>query len=1173
MICFNCGIKIHSNEAKVCGLCGVRFEKTCPSCYYPNPSMGKYCFNCGTKLECLDTQSSVQNFDTLSESRRNVAVIFADVSGFTALSEKLDPEEVREIINECFDYITRPVYELEGTIDKYIGDCVMILFGAKYIHTDDVKRAVVCAMRMMNLIEEFSKERFSSTGLSLTLSIGINYGLVVTGSVGNTFDRDYTVMGDIVNTAQRLQSNADSGAILVSESVYMETKDIIKYTKPVEIKVKNKEKPVRCYSPIEINAEHDYDDRTPFIGREKELGQLVSIYNNALNTGTKCISVIGEAGVGKTRLLKEFSASLAMDIKKLWVDISPFSQNRVYHLISNVLMKIMNINYGDNPNVKQRRLMSFLDYILEDLSDEEIERNYNFIGLILGLKRDNEFQNILNSMSFENIRREMIRQLAVFFKYLSKKFKMVIIIDDMHWSDKDSLSIIRGLMENLDPVNITFVMASRYEVEEFSDAKSLKYHTLKLRTLSKSAVKQLMCKLLQCKNIDKSLLDAAEKFTSGNPLYIREFIQNIKKSDTFRVIEDVAVIDAETITSLPNNIQNIILANLSEMSDEERRLLEVASVIGREFNLTILSAILEMGRDEVNDLLRLPVHMNLISLKSAYTSSGVVEKEFVFNQDMEREVIYDSILNKEKKELHKKIAEFLEEKYARELEEYYEILFTHFHKAGQIKKAAEYSFKTAIKNKVNFNFTSSLEYYDRFLQLVKEEDDEQINAKILEAYRDMGYIKLIMADYELSMLYLNRALKKAKLYDDIYSIRLMIAAVYKEQDMYDDALKILDDIQLKINKENTLYGKLLQMKCSILRILGSTEALTLAQKSEKLLIRMKDYENLAETMNQAGIIYYIRGDISNALFYLDKSYKYAEKVNNLAIMAKVSGNMGVFYHSTGMISKAQDFFARSISISKKISDQQGCVAGSINLGILYMDKGLFNEAEALFNKALESAREISSKLNESISITNIGDILYERGHFDQAISHYNKSLEIAREINVPVGEGINYLSLAKLNIDRNLLDMAEKMLDMVFKIFTEVGEMSYLSDCYRYRAICEMKKGNPKDALNNCDKAIEISQEVKSDIRRLKAIRIKAGILAGMDKNEEAVELLSESINMSHQLESDYEAAKGYYERFNLYKKMGDMDKAAADIKLAKECIGKVDDCKLKEVILKEVIE
>lgn len=203
MICFNCGIKLHSSELKECRLCGVKFEKVCTSCNFPNPLMGKYCFNCGTRLLSLEPQSSIQNFDTLSENRRNVAVIFADVSGFTALSEKLDPEEVRELINDCFDYITRPVYELEGTIDKYMGDCVMILFGAKYIHSDDAKRAVMCAMRMMNLIREFSLERLSSKGLSLDLSIGINYGLVVTGSVGNAFDKDYTVIGDIVNTAQR----------------------------------------------------------------------------------------------------------------------------------------------------------------------------------------------------------------------------------------------------------------------------------------------------------------------------------------------------------------------------------------------------------------------------------------------------------------------------------------------------------------------------------------------------------------------------------------------------------------------------------------------------------------------------------------------------------------------------------------------------------------------------------------------------------------------------------------------------------------------------------------------------------------------------------------------------------------------------------------------------------
>lgn len=1167
MICFNCGINLHNNEAKDCKLCGVKFEHICPSCSFPNPSKGKFCFNCGTKLVRQGTQSSVQNFDTLSESRKNVAVIFADVSGFTALSEKLDPEEVRELINDCFDYITRPVYELEGTIDKYIGDCVMILFGAKYIHSDDAKRAVMCAMRMMNLIKDFSRERLSSKGLFLTLSIGINYGLVVTGSVGNTFDKDYTVMGDIVNTAQRLQSNADRGAILVSESVFMETKGIIEYSTPSEIKVKNKEKPVRCYSPVEVSAEHDYESKALFIGREKELGLLVSIYNNVLNTTAKCVNIIGEAGLGKTSLLREFSSKLDPGIKKIWIDLNSLSQNRVYYTISTILMNIMNINSSDSASVKQRRLMSFLDYILGDLSEEELKRNFDFIGLVLGLKRDNEFQNILNSMSFENIRREIIKQLSVFFTNLSQKFKMVIIVDDIHWSDINSLHIIRELIETLSLVNITFVFASRYEMEELNKLQDIKYHTLKLRSLTRKGIKDLACKLLCCEDIDKTLLGTIVKFTNGNPLYINEIIQIIKKSESFSVINGVGSIDTNEVTSLPNNIQSLILANISEMDDDERNFLEAASVIGKEFGLLVISDLLEIGSDDINDLLRLPVHMNIISLKTAYTTSGVVEKVFVFNQDMERDVIYDSILNKNKRDLHKRIGELIEVRYSREIEDYYEILFTHFEKAGQDKKAAEYSYKTAIKNKVNYNFISSLEYYSLYLKLAEKETDIENDKRVLDAYKDMGYINFIMADYEHSLKNLDKALQLAKLYDDIYSIKLMIAEVYKEQDIYEGALKILDEIQPKIKEENTLYGKVLQMKCSILRILGSADALTIVKKSEKLLMRMKDYENLSETMNQAGIIYYTKGDITNSLFCLDKSFKYAEKINNLAIMAKVSGNLGAIYHATGMISKAQDFFNRSINISKKISDQQGYIAGCINLGILYMDKGFFAKAEVLFNDALKISREISSRLNESIALTNIGDIMYERGFTDKALEYYNKSLEIAREINVPIGEGINYISSARLYIEKEISGKVPEMLEKAFKIFTEGDEMSYLSDYYRYKALHELMTGQIEAAREDCEKAVEISQEIKSDIRRVKALRLKANIYTICDEFDKAVELFSEAITISHQLESDYEAAKGYLGRLELYKQLGDMGKARYDLMLAKECIGKADRCRLREII------
>lgn len=654
MICFNCGINLRSQDEKECQLCGVKFASYCPACLFPNPAMGKFCFNCGTKLESIESRSSVQNFDTLSENRRNVAVIFADVSGFTALSEKLDPEEVRELINECFSFITKPVYEMEGTIDKYIGDCVMILFGAKYIHADDAKRAVLCCMRMMKLISEFSEERLSSQGISLNLSIGINYGLVVTGSIGNTFDKDYTVMGDIVNTAQRLQSNAQRGNILVSESVFIETKDMIGYSEPMEIKVKNKEHPVKCYNPLKVKDEYYYENRTVFVGRIKELNELVTTYNSVQNSGTKCINIVGDAGLGKTSIIKLFSTKLGTDVKKVWADCSSLHQNRAYYTISSIIMNIMNINPGDSISVKQHRVSSFLDYILKDKTEEEIKRNTDFIGLVLGLPRDNDFQNILNSMNFDNVRREIVKQLCIFFVHLSKRYKLVIVVDDIHWCDSNSLTIIRELVEMLSNANITFIFSSRYELEELKKLENKKYRVLKIRKLDKKLIKEMTCTLLNCRDLDEVFLHIVMKFTNGNPLYIGEFIQKIRRIHSFAIVEGVAVIDPSEATSIPGNIQSLILANISELDDKARNLLQAASVIGKEFRFSIVCALVGMNVDEAFASLRLPIHMNIISLKTAYTAFGVVEKEFMFNQDTERDAIYNNILNKDKREYHKK---------------------------------------------------------------------------------------------------------------------------------------------------------------------------------------------------------------------------------------------------------------------------------------------------------------------------------------------------------------------------------------------------------------------------------------------------------------------------------------------------------------------------------------
>jgi class 3 adenylate cyclase/tetratricopeptide (TPR) repeat protein len=1159
-------MKVNSGNDKECRFCGVKFSEKCSVCGFPNPQAAKFCFNCGNRMANPDNFSSVENFGTLSESRKNVAVMFADISGFTSLSERLDPEEVREIINECINYITSPVYELEGTIDKYIGDCVMILFGARYIHTNDAKRAVTCAMKMMDLISEFSNNMLSSKGIRLNLSIGINYGLVVTGSVGNYFDRDYTVMGDIVNTAQRLQMSAGEGVILASESVFSETIDRFEYSEPIEVKVKNKEYPVRCYQPLKINSDYSYDKELFFIERQKEIGILNSIYNQALNTGLKCVIVTGEAGIGKTRLLKEFTSKLGNSIKKVWVDCNAISQNRSYSLISNLLTGIMSIDPMDSANTRKHRLLSFLDYIMDDYNDDEIKHTYDFLGLLMGLEIDGEFQSIFESMNYENIRRELLKQLALFFENLCRKQKLLVVADDAQWADNGSIQILNDLIPILKDIKAVFILSSRYNPEAlFKNDKSYRFE-IKLNPLSKTGVKDITCAFLKSQKIEEHLYNAILKLTKGNPLFIKELISNIKRKGIYSVKNGEAIIEENELNKIPENIQNLIRSNISSLDAKSLKILQAAAVIGKEFSFSMLNHLLDdsITNEEVAGI---PVRMNVIALKSTHTSARIVEKTYEFTHDIEREVIYESILNKEKTRLHKKISEYLENIYSNDIENYYEALCMHLLAAGLSRKAAGYYFKTAMKLKDGFNLSSALKCFDRFLDLYGAEPANELDERIFSAHKEKGLIYFINANYNEALEQFYKALDHTGMQDDINNVKIQIAEVYKDIGKLEDASAIISELEPGLRGGNLNYGKWLQLKCNILRIKGDTGALALVKKSERAILKIGDYRSLSETMKHAGMIYFNKGDIDNALFYMNKSYRYAEKNKLLEIMAKVSGDLGIIYHSTGMITKALEFFNKSMEISKKLSYQRGVVAACINLGILYLDKGLFLTAKNLFNESLSIAREIGSKLYECVSLTNLGDIAYETNVFDAAEKTYMESLSLAKELEAPVEEGVNYIGLARIHLKSKMYKEASDLIDSAFKIFKETDEAVNIGDCYTYMGYIEQQNGL-ETAEGHYDKAIEIFTECRNDKKKMKAIRYKGYLLLEKGRINDALQLFGDAVSEVDRLESDYDSAKCWYAKYEALKAAGMNEDAAESLKKAGSYIKKVDDCRWTDIIL-----
>ena len=1156
MICFNCGYKLNSQDAKNCMVCGTGFPFKCSKCGNPNPKLAKFCLACGTGLEVRNEEEETTG--KLSENRKNVAVVFADISRFTAISEKLDPEEVRSIINSCFEYITKPVYELEGTIDKYMGDCVMILFGARYAHNDDPMRAVKCAMRMMKRIEEFSIENFGKLGTELGLSIGINYGLVVTGRVGNYYDDDYTVMGDVVNTAQRLQVAAGGGNILVSESVFEETNDLIHYSEGKRIHVKNKENEVACYSPISLVVSNSAEGQ--LVPRLEELDFINRAYENRQQLNHAAIT--GESGIGKTTLVKTFLAEKADEVKQLWISCNAVLRERPYSTVSSIISGILNIDPNDSTRIKTNRLKSFLDYILRDYNEETIIRNYNFLAMVMGLERESEFIEIVNAMEYNDLKREMKNQVSLFFENLDKRQNLVVVVDDMHLADVESTDILPALKS----FSGLFIFISQYIDEGVYSFDNI----IELKRFSLGETERLISIMLSVHKIDKKFTERIYGITDGNPMFIHEIVQTIRRKNLFNVIGEEAYISEEALDNLPRNLKSTILRNLSDLGHESMEFLNIASVVGGSFNLSWVIDAMESVSDET-EVIGLPLKLNIIEFTTIQKTSEINDRIYSFTQDSIRNVIYDTMLNEDKNRYHSAIAGRIEAKFSKELENYYEILGFHYFKANNPRLAKKYYLKSADKLKHNYIYKSALEYYDKYIEMENIPDGLQEKTELVNAIISKSEILINISEYEKAVSSLDLAGKLAIQGENINRIKLLKAMVLKETARYEEALSILDQVEPLLGKSSNLFGKALQLRCAIYIVMGRTGVIDLVKESEKILLNSRDYSSLAETMSHAGIKHFFSGNPGEAIEYFEKALDYAKKSNNQGVISKVSINLGIIYHATGETDKSFVYLSNSMEASEKISNIKSYLSAEINLGIFYMEKGLFSKAVSMFDDAIGRSMELGLFYQACLAFTNKADVEYEIGNYMSSKKLYEQSLEIAQKYSMSVEMGLNYLGIAKAEISMEEYDGVRELLDKSFEIFKESEEIPSIGDFHYYKSIFHYDNGEYDESLAEADKAIETAQKTGEDVKLTKAVRKKGDILVKLFLPEEAALEYERSIGLAEETGSFYEMAKSYFSNYKYLSEMNDKKRAKESLEKARQYISQIDYCKWTNSIVDEI--
>jgi ABC-type oligopeptide transport system substrate-binding subunit/class 3 adenylate cyclase len=662
--------------------------------------------------------------------RRLVTVMFADISGFTALLDKLDPETVRELVNVCFHRFVPIIRKYGGTVEKFIGDEVMAIFGAPIAHEDDPERAIRTALEMMDELTVFNAD--NSTDIQI--HIGISTGLVIAGVIGSEEEQQYGVIGDTVNLAKRLEEAAPTGGILISSDTYRLVRSVFNVVPQGPIQIKGKTNPVDTYlveniKPRTFRMEFRGIEgiEIHLVGRDAELLTLQNIFHDAMEgSETHLVTMVGEAGIGKSRLLFEFEnwiELLPSDVNcfKGWtsagMEAEPFGVIRLMFTHRFEILK------SDSLAVVREKIRSGMASALDsDQADQ--------VGHLLGfdLPVSPELKDALDSGSFRD---RAIANLIEYLRIITQK-PTTIFLEDIHWADDSSLDLIDHIVQILPDSRLMIVCLARPSLFEKRPrwGEGRKAHScLEIRALSRRKSRVLVDEILQkAENVPEKIRDMIVDVAEGNPFYVEELIKMLIDDGVIQNKDGRWSIELDRLNEIkiPNTLAGVIQARLDSLPGNERAVLQRASVVGRLFwDMAVAElAVDSSDRIEKQQLISLldSVRGRELVFRREYSTFEETE-EYIFKHALLRDVTYETVLLKLRKIYHRQVATWLETVAGDRLGEYLGLVASHYELAGDHGKAVEYLLRMGDRARIAYAHHEAIDAYQRALTIQKGQDD------------------------------------------------------------------------------------------------------------------------------------------------------------------------------------------------------------------------------------------------------------------------------------------------------------------------------------------------------------------------------------------------------------------------------------------------------------------
>jgi len=946
----------------------------CANCGFENVPAAKFCANCGKPLTSAAAAPLLS-----AESRKIITAVFVDLAGSTGLTERLDPEEARDVVGRFYRTVQRTVERFGGTIANLLGDGVLAVFGLPVSHEDDPERAVRAGLAIRDALPDLNREIAALHDVRLGIRIGINTGEVVAAS-GSTFDRDFLI-SDAVTTAARLQQNVATGSIVVGERTYVLTREVIEYRDLPPMDVKGKAAPLRVWEAIAPLPEPQDAGRgaAPLVGRHSDLMGLRFAYERSRGESlVQLVTLLGQAGMGKSRLLREFLAECSERQPAPLVlrgRSAAFGGQIGYHALLDILRGQSGWLDTDSPEEVREKLARWLD---KDLPDHA----HLLDGLLLTFGASNG-----EAANPQQTRRALFDAWKRLLTGLAEIRPVVAVFEDVHWADEGVLDLIQEIVSGDDGVPLLVTCLARPELLERrpdwgTRARNVvKIDLIPLRARETAALVDLLGRDVLTPEMREKVARRAE----GNPLFAEELV---------RMLLEGARPAAAGEAAIPDTVQAVITARIDRLPTDERRALQGAAVIGRTFWPSAVGLLAGFSNGDVYPPLERLTAKQLIAGHAQSTIAG--EQEYAFRQLLTRDVAYGMLPRSQRQRAHALAAGWLEERLGDRVEEVVEVLAEHLRMAGDDAKAATYLHRAGNKARRLYANADAVRLFDQALEAAQKAG---LDHQLPLLRRDRGEVHQLMGAYAAALADFEAGLAAARQAGDRWLEAMLenrVGFVHHREARLDQAeehFRRAASLAREIGDRQVLGATLIDL-ATVAWDRGEMPSVDqILAEGIGLLKDTEDRSNLARAHNLRSMAHLAMGNMEHAIAAAQDALATAREAGDRSREATSLSYLGVLYSWLARLVPARDYFRSALEIAEAIGDRRRASYVREFMVIVDIFAGDWGDGIRRTEDLLPEAGELTPLELPYVHLF-LGDLYFEVGDQDRALRSYSASASL-----------------------------------------------------------------------------------------------------------------------------------------------------------------------------------